>query len=262
MYQPKFSFITATFNSAKTVEQTISSIASQTYSNVEHSEKDNGICDAVGKGTLMATGDYINILGSDDCLVSSTILEKVVEELQDEPTLLMCDRYNVDEETGMQQLNGHGIEKDTGFPFCITEASFISKSALEKYPYDRTYQIASDRKILIQIVLDKSMHIKLSDLPVAFEGTSGASRDVKNLPLIIDENNRIYKELNLDFHMEMPKPRPQWKVKYSEIERRVKNAIPPLRKLYLRLRGRNENEGQLPMLHTCDNKICRWCGRL
>lgn len=42
LYQPKFSFITATFNSAKTVEQTISSIASQTYTNIEHIIVDGG----------------------------------------------------------------------------------------------------------------------------------------------------------------------------------------------------------------------------
>lgn len=95
MYQPKITFITATFNSEKTLEQTISSILEQTYHDIEYividggstdgtidilkkygnkirwiSEPDNGICDAVGKGIDLSTGDYINIIGSDDSLLA------------------------------------------------------------------------------------------------------------------------------------------------------------------------------------------------
>ena len=113
MYQPKITFITPTFNSEKTLEQTISSILDQTYRNIEYiivdggstdgtidiikkyegrirwiSEPDNGICDAVGKGIEFATGDYINILGADDALLDPYIVNAVVKELQDKPDFL------------------------------------------------------------------------------------------------------------------------------------------------------------------------------
>ena len=48
LYQPKITFITATFNSARTLEQTISSILNQTYQNIEYIIIDGGSTD----GTL------------------------------------------------------------------------------------------------------------------------------------------------------------------------------------------------------------------
>ena len=45
MYQPKITFITPTFNSEKTLEQTISSILDQTYRNMEYIIVDGGSTD-------------------------------------------------------------------------------------------------------------------------------------------------------------------------------------------------------------------------
>jgi glycosyltransferase involved in cell wall biosynthesis len=101
----KVSIITPCFNSAKTIEATIKSVQSQTYSNVEHliidggstdgtievvnfykrfnaffiSESDKGIYDAINKGIKLATGDIIGILNSDDRFYSSRSLEIIVE---------------------------------------------------------------------------------------------------------------------------------------------------------------------------------------
>lgn len=104
----KISVITATYNSAATVRDTLSCIAGQTHTDVEHiivdglskdstleivkefphiarveSGKDNGIYDAMNKGVQLATGDVIGILNSDDFYTGSTVLAKVAAAFAD-----------------------------------------------------------------------------------------------------------------------------------------------------------------------------------
>ena len=104
----KISIITATYNSAATVHDTLSCIASQEYPFIEHlivdglskdntleivegfdhiakviCEKDNGIYDAMNKGVQFATGDIIGILNSDDFYTGPSILSKVVKSFED-----------------------------------------------------------------------------------------------------------------------------------------------------------------------------------
>jgi glycosyltransferase involved in cell wall biosynthesis len=104
---PKVSIITATYNSGKTIEDTLRSVASQSYGNIEHiiidgnssdntlelvsnfkhvskilSEKDVGIYDAMNKGLKLATGDIIAILNSDDFYTSDDVISNVVKALE------------------------------------------------------------------------------------------------------------------------------------------------------------------------------------
>ena len=101
----KLSIITVSLNSVNTIEKTIQSIISQDYTNVEyividgdsndgtidivkkysdyvayyHSEKDNGIYDAMNKGISVATGEIVGILNSDDFYPNSFILSNVIK---------------------------------------------------------------------------------------------------------------------------------------------------------------------------------------
>lgn len=112
----KISLITAAYNSGTTFRDTIRSVLSQTYGDIEYiivdglstdntpeiireyeplfagrmrwvSEKDNGLYDAMNKGIRMATGDVVGILNSDDFFTSPDVLERVFEAFRDEPTL-------------------------------------------------------------------------------------------------------------------------------------------------------------------------------
>jgi len=100
----KVSIITATYNSQEYLKQTIESVNSQKYKNIEHiivdggstdstldiinknpnkntlsiSEKDQSMYDAINKGIKMASGEVIGVLNSDDFLVSNTVIENIV----------------------------------------------------------------------------------------------------------------------------------------------------------------------------------------
>ena len=105
----KVSIITVTYNSAKTLAQSLESVASQTFDSIEHiiidggstdgtldiiekyrkhlayvvSEPDNGIYDAINKGLHHATGDIIGILNSDDVLADATTIETIVRKMEE-----------------------------------------------------------------------------------------------------------------------------------------------------------------------------------
>lgn len=118
----KISVITATWNSGRTVQDTIDSVLRQMETcrdlgiEVEHvikdggsrddtvdiikrnepryggtlkwtSERDNGIYDAMNKGVEMATGGVIGILNSDDFYTSDDVLQRVATEFVADPEL-------------------------------------------------------------------------------------------------------------------------------------------------------------------------------
>ena len=104
----KISIITATYNSAATVRDTLNAVKAQDYTDVEHiivdgmstddtltivsgfthvakvvSEKDKGIYDAMNKGIGLATGDIIGILNSDDLYIDHTVLSDIAKAFSD-----------------------------------------------------------------------------------------------------------------------------------------------------------------------------------
>jgi len=110
----KVSIITATYNSAATVAETLQSVRDQDYPLIEHlvidglskdktleivkqfphvslaiSEKDEGIYDAMNKGIRAATGDIIGILNSDDIYADNEVISRVAEVFQD-PSVQAC----------------------------------------------------------------------------------------------------------------------------------------------------------------------------
>lgn len=130
----KISIITIAYNSAETIEDTIQSVLSQDYTDVEYivvdgassdgtlaiieryadriahfvSEPDKGIYDAMNKGVRMATGEVIGILNSDDFYADHRVISDVAARFRADRTdaesatidALYADLVYVDREKG------------------------------------------------------------------------------------------------------------------------------------------------------------------
>ncbi len=110
MKRPLISIITSTYNSAKTLNDTLVSVLNQTYSNIEYiivdgastdgtveilkaqqqqfknnnirfkwiSEPDTGIYNAWNKALKMIAGDWVVFIGSDDYFKNNTVFEEML----------------------------------------------------------------------------------------------------------------------------------------------------------------------------------------
>ena len=107
----KLTIITVCFNSEKTIADTINSVNSQTYKDIEHIFVDGGskdktieilkanpnkkkrilikrnssIYEAMNAGIKIAKGTIIQILNSDDILNSNLIIEKTIKKIKQSP---------------------------------------------------------------------------------------------------------------------------------------------------------------------------------
>ncbi len=126
----KISIITPSFNQGEFLEQTIDSVLSQSYENIEYiiidggstdesvdiikkyarhlkywtSEPDNGQSDAINKGYKLCTGQVINWLNSDDYYQPET-LKTVSEIFSDCEAKVVCGKGRVFNERGTVKLN-------------------------------------------------------------------------------------------------------------------------------------------------------------
>lgn len=183
--QPKVSIITVCYNSSKTIEDTIKSVLSQSYKNIEYviidglstdntleiinkykndiaviiSEKDKGLYDAINKGISLASGDIIANLNSDDFYIDENVISDVVSKFEGENTdLLYSDLYYVEEENTdkVTRYWKSGEYKQGAFfkgwmPPHPT--FFVKKDVYNKYGvFNLTLKSAADYEIMLRFI--------------------------------------------------------------------------------------------------------------
>lgn len=182
---PKFSIITVTYNAAKVLEDTIQSIVTQTYKNMEYIvvdggstdgtldliqkykehihtvviEPDRGLYDAMNKGIRLATGDYLCFLNAGDGLHEDDTLQLMVHSLvpgQELPDVLYGETDIVDSEghflhkrrlAAPEVLTWRSFQK--GMLVCH-QAFFARRDRVE--PYDLQYRFSADFDWCIRIM--------------------------------------------------------------------------------------------------------------
>lgn len=195
-FHPKFSLITVTYNAEAVLEDTIQSIVTQTYKNIEYliidggsqdgtlsivnryrehihavvSEPDKGLYDAMNKGLQRATGDYVCFLNAGDCLHEDDTLYLIVHALMEAqslspdmplPDVLYGETEIVDAEghfLRMRHLSAPETLSWRSFRqgMLVCHQAFFARREIAE-PYDLQYRFSADFDWCIRIM--KKAHL-------------------------------------------------------------------------------------------------------
>lgn len=226
----KLSIITINRNNASGLEKTIRSVATQTFKNFEYiivdgastdgsvevikknekefvclkwvSEPDKGIYNAMNKGLRMASGEYIQILNSADCLAANDITERMLSELekQGNPSILYGNmvkcfpdgRKMVDKCFAGQEITMLGMYTGT----LNHDPTYIRRTLFEQYGYyDEGLKIVSDWKWYLQAIVLGNESPRYVDLDVTLFDMTGISESFESKEKIKEERMSILNEL-------------------------------------------------------------------
>ena len=210
------SIITINRNNAAGLEKTMHSVAVQTYKEFEYivvdgastdgsveviekleaefvhlkwvSEPDSGIYNAMNKGIRMATGEYIQILNSADCLATDDVIERMCAELerQGRPSILYGNMVKcfpdghkmVDKCFAGQEITMLGMFTGT----LNHDPAYIRRELFEKYGYyDESLKIVSDWKWYLQAIIMGGEKPQYVDMGVTLFDMTGISETNKEL---------------------------------------------------------------------------------
>lgn len=220
MLKPVISVITVSYNSKGTIINTIKSVLSQTYPEIEYlimdgssvdgtveviksfgsqiskftSEPDKGIYDAINKGIRLSTGNIIGILNSDDFFYDNYVIQRVVDTFNEN---------NVDAVFGdVQFVDKNDLSKVTRyysskhfkpglfrFGFMPAHPSFyVKREFFEKFGYYKTdYKIAADFELLLRFLLINKISYKYIEMPFVSMRTGGMSNKSINSNYILNK---------------------------------------------------------------------------
>ncbi len=233
----KISIITATFNSAATVRDTLESILRQTHQDWEliiedglskdetlsiakeyeprckgrlriFSEKDNGLYDAMNRGIARATGDVIGILNSDDFFTSDEILSVISNELSDKDIDAIYGDVIYVERTNKRRKVRHYCSKIfqpflMKFGFMPAHPSFYCRRIMyERYgTYDTSFRVAGDFELLLRMIYFGHIRMRYIQKNFVTMRQGGiSSSGWKSHQIIMDEHVRALKKNGLSSH--------------------------------------------------------------
>lgn len=224
----KISIITATFNSEKTIRDTLESVKCQKYSNVEHlvidglstdktlnivqqypnisrviSGKDNGIYDAMNKGLQMATGEVIGILNSDDIYIDESVVKDVVEIFQnDEVDGCYADLQYVDEKDTSKLMrhwkSGHYKKNSFLYGWMPPHPTlFLRRRVYDKVGFfNLALKTAADYELMLRIFVRHRFNIQYLPRVIVKMRTGGASNASLMRRIYANKEDRLAWKIN------------------------------------------------------------------
>src|SRR5579871_2740865 len=216
----KISLLTVSFNSAATIKDTIESVRSQDYPDVEYivvdgnsqdgtvdiiksysakidkwiSEPDKGIYDAMNKAVRMATGDVVGILNSDDFYSSTNILSQVAAAFEDKTVdavfgdLVFVDPNNLKKVVRTySSAKWHPGKFARGF-MPAHPTFFVRRKYYEEIGLFKTdYKIAADYELLIRFLYVHKLKYKYLPINMVTMRKGGVSSNGIRSNIILND---------------------------------------------------------------------------
>ena len=184
----KLSIITITYNSEKTLRDTINSVLKQSYQNIEYliidgcssdktiaiikeyepffkgrlkwiSEPDKGIYDAMNKGINMATGDVIGILNSDDLFFNNNVLQDIVNTFTTKEidclygNLIFVDVLNTNKVIRTWQGSQHFQNSFLKGWHPAHPTFYVKREIYKKYGvFDTSFDVSADFELMLRFI--------------------------------------------------------------------------------------------------------------
>lgn len=218
----KVSIITATYNSAATIADTVRSVQKQTYPDIEHifidgvskdetlsiirslndgliiSEKDKGIYDAMNKGIAIAKGDIIGILNSDDFYPSASIIEKIVQVFEETNCdavygdLLYVDGSNT-KKVKRRWISGPYNRSNFLYGWMPPHpAFFVRKKCYEQFGvFNLNLGSAADYELMLRMLYKHKIQAAYLPEEVVHMRTGGVSNQTIKNRVLANKNDRI-----------------------------------------------------------------------
>ncbi|CNI16046.1 glycosyltransferase [Yersinia mollaretii] len=198
----KISIITVVFNSASELKETIDSVRSQKYADIEYvvidgdskdntikiiqantdiiniwiSESDKGIYDAMNKGVKLCSGDYIIFMNAGDTFYDQNSIANAMSQ----PNIHMYDVIYGDYSViNAYRRNGHRKAKDInelwkGMP-TSHQAMFFKRLSNTQVIYNLESGLAADHDLVVRKFLANEKFLRLDSILIANYSGGGIS---------------------------------------------------------------------------------------
>ena len=227
----KVSIITVSYNNIDTIEDTVQSVLSQTYQNLEYIvidacsndgtkdilekyknsidhviiENDKGMYDGLNKGIKASTGDIIGILHSDDVYKDSFVIEKIIDTFKTNTNSDICLSdiafFNGKPEDPkvlrkMSAKSFHPWQLKFGW-MPPHPGMFVKKNLFEKIGfYSLSFKIAADYEFSLRAFLNKEVKYHKANVCSVLMREGGASTKDYKSNLLISKEMRLACDMN------------------------------------------------------------------
>lgn len=215
----KITIITINLNQKKDLENTINSIISQNYNNLEFiiidggsvdgsieiinkyssyitkwiSENDQGIYDAMNKGLNLSTGDWINFKNSGDVFFDEKVLNSIDFDKHNKTDIIYGPSINDYGFIKVNQLKTYNINLNNlylGRVMPPHQSTFSRSLLYDNYRFPQEFRIASDYDFILKMFLAKK-NIVFDEVSRTIFHIGGIS--TKNEILTVKEKYKITK---------------------------------------------------------------------